>query len=231
VATTARILLVEDNHALARSLADHLAMEGYVVEIANDGPSAIEAAAARPPQLMILDLMLPGLNGYEVLEHIRRQNTAVPVLIVSALGEEGDRVRGFRGGADQYLTKPFGLLEFLERVRLLLRRHQKAAADSARVNSRIGRIEVDFSARRLVRDGCDINVSPRAFDLLIALYEADGRVLSRVGLLQRVWGHRSAVLTRTVDAHIAQLRRAIEDDPSRPRHIITVRKAGYRLQR
>jgi two-component system, OmpR family, alkaline phosphatase synthesis response regulator PhoP len=231
VATTARILLVEDNHALARSLADHLAMEGYVVEIANDGPSAIEAAAARPPQLMILDLMLPGLNGYEVLEHIRRQNTAVPVLIVSALGEEGDRVRGFRGGADQYLTKPFGLLEFLERVRLLLRRHQKAAADSARVNSRIGRIEVDVSARRLVRDGCDINVSPRAFDLLIALYEADGRVLSRVGLLQRVWGHRSAVLTRTVDAHIAQLRRAIEDDPSRPRHIITVRKAGYRLQR
>jgi two-component system, OmpR family, alkaline phosphatase synthesis response regulator PhoP len=231
VGTTARILLVEDNHALARSLADHLAMEGYVVEIANNGPSAIEAAAARPPHLMILDLMLPGLNGYDVLEQVRRYNSVMPVLIVSALGEEGDRVRGFRAGADQYLTKPFGLLEFLERVRLLLRRHNSAGSDSRPPGFCLGRVEVDPSARRVVKDGRDVDIAPRAFDLLITLYEADGEVLSRVELLRRVWGHRGAVLTRTVDAHIAQLRRSIEDDPARPRHVITVRKAGYRLQR
>ena len=224
-----RVLIVEDNQDLAFGLRNNLEIEGYDVEVAEDGPAGLAAARGRRPDLIVLDLMLPGLDGYRVLRQLRDDGLTAPVLILTAKGEEADKVLGFRLGADDYVTKPFGLLELLARVEALLRRSRPAAAPGPRGSLHFGDVNVAISTRSVRRGGQEVPLTPMEFDLLVALLRREGAVASRLELLREVWGHSSAVLTRTVDTHIGELRRKLEQDPANPRHILTVRKAGYRL--
>jgi DNA-binding response OmpR family regulator len=226
------ILIVEDNADLAYGLRNNLEIEGYAVEVAGDGPQGLALARRRRPDLIILDLRLPGLDGYRVLKSLREEHLDMPVLILTAHGQEADKVRGFRLGADDYVTKPFGILELMARVAALLRRAGRPDGEAAaRVRERFGEIEIDPSTRTVFRRRESVALTPMEFDLLLALVRRQGAVVSRLDLLHEVWGHSSAVLTRTVDTHIAELRRKLEDNPAAPRHILTVRKAGYRLER
>jgi two-component system alkaline phosphatase synthesis response regulator PhoP len=224
-----RVLIVEDNHSLAFGLRNNLEIEGYAVDVADDGPSGLAAARKLQPDLIVLDLMIPGMDGYRVLRQIREDGLTMPVLILTARGEEADKVLGFRLGADDYVTKPFGVLELLARVQALLRRSRPGGSSSSHPLQRFGDVEVEPTTRSVRRQGEAVALTPMEFDLLIALLRRQGAVASRLELLKEVWGHSSAVLTRTVDTHIGELRRKLEQDPSTPRHILTVRKAGYRL--
>jgi two-component system, OmpR family, alkaline phosphatase synthesis response regulator PhoP len=229
----ARVLLVEDNADLAAGIRYNLEIEGYHVLLAEDGRTAIAVARTERPDLVILDLMLPELDGFEVLRTLRGDGIIVPVLVLTARGEEADKVRAFRLDADQYLTKPFGLMELLERVRMLLRRAR--ATPHLRLEGgprtlEMGEVRVDLGARRVTRGGAEVPLTPKAYALLVALLERPGEVHSRQELLRTVWGHRGAVLTRTVDSHVAELRRKLEEDPENPRYIHTVWKVGYRLE-
>lgn len=226
------ILIVEDNADLAYGLRNNLEIEGYVVEVSPDGPAGLAQARSARPDLIILDLMLPGLDGYRVLRALREDGLDMPVLILTAHGQEADKVRGFKLGADDYVTKPFGILELVARVAALLRRTGRPERDAAaRARERFGEIEIDPSTRTVYRRREAVPLTPMEFDLLVALVRRRGAVVSRLDLLHEVWGHSSAVLTRTVDTHIAELRRKLEENPAMPRHILTVRKAGYRLER
>jgi len=226
-----RILVIEDNRDLAFGLRNNLEIEGYEVETAENGRMGLETFAKVKPDLVILDLMLPELDGFRVLRSLRRDGHATPVLVLTAKGEEADKVRGLRMGADDYVTKPFGLLELLARVEALLRRTQPARGSaSAPAVERFGTIEVNVAARTVSRASQPVELAPKEFDLLLALLRARGAVVSRLQLLRGVWGYSSAVVSRTVDTHIAELRRKLEDNPASPRHIITVRKTGYRIK-
>ena len=226
-----KILVVEDNLALAEGLAYNLRHEGHDVRIAEDGETAVADSRAWSPDLVILDLMLPKLDGYGVLAAIRETTSDVPVIILSARGEEADKVRGFRLDADQYVTKPFGVLELLERVSALLRRKSRSGVALAPAETlRFGDVVVDVAARTVCRAGEPVTITPKAFELLLALVARGGRVVSRQDLLKEVWGYGAFVLSRTVDSHIAELRRKLEVDPAHPRHIVTVWKVGYRFE-
>jgi DNA-binding response OmpR family regulator len=218
-----RILIVEDNTDLAVGLRNNLEIEGYDVTISENGVMGLDHFRTQHPDLIVLDLMLPELDGYRVLHEIRSSGSAVPVLLLTARSEEADKVRGLRLGADDYVTKPFGILELLARIEALLRRTRPAAM------YRFGAIEVDAARRTVRRDCAPVLLTPMEFDLLIALLRRKGEVVSRIDLLQEVWGHAAAVLTRTVDTHVAELRRKLERDPAAPEFILTARKAGYRL--
>ena len=223
----ARVLVIEDNQELAYGLRNNLEIEGYAVEVAADGATGL-AAAQRGFDLLVLDLMLPGLDGFRVLRAFREHDRQTPVLILTARGEEADKVRGLKLGADDYVTKPFGVLELLARVEALLRRRDQTR--DVRGVLRFGRIEIDRGARLVRRDGLPVSLSPKELDLLLALIGANGAAVSRATLMDRVWGYQADVLSRTVDSHVAELRRKLEADPGRPRHIVTVRKVGYRLE-
>src|SRR4051812_47874772 len=230
-----RVLLIEDNDNLAFGLSRSLEGEGFAVEIAPDGEAGLERARSAPPDLIVLDLMLPGVDGYTLLRTLREEGQKTPVLILTARAEEADKVFGFRLGADDYVTKPFGLAELLERVKALLRRataqgHQEVPA-AAGGGERFGEVAVDAASRTVTRAGAPVSLTPKEFDLLVALLRRRGAVAGRFELLKEVWGHQTEVATRTVDIHVAELRRKLEDDPSSPRHILTVWKAGYRLHR
>jgi len=225
-----RILIVEDNPDLAFGLRNNLEIEGYDITLAEDGVAGLERAREIQPDLIILDLMMPGLDGYRVLRTLREQGDPTPVLILSARGEEADKVRGFRLGADDFVTKPFSLLELLARVEALLRRATGEARKPEADTYRFGEVVVDATAQQVTRAGKVVPLTHREFTLLLALARRPGVVVTRQDLLREVWGHRSAVLSRTVDTHIGELRRKLEQDPAQPRHIVTVRKTGYRLQ-
>ncbi len=227
----ARILVVEDQPEIGTLLAEALRTEGFEVHLVADGREAAPLAQRWTPDLAILDLMLPGLDGFEVLRQLRADHDHLPVIILSARGEEADKIRGFRLDADQYVTKPFSLVELLERVHALLRRRQGPESAPADDVVTFGRVVVDVPARQVTREGEPVALSPKAFDLLLALARRDGAVASRAALLREVWGYQAMVLSRTVDSHVAELRRKLEDDASTPRHILTVFKAGYRFQR
>ncbi len=223
------ILVIEDNHDLAYGLRNNLEIEGYDVAIAPDGESGLRAARNGTPDLVILDLMLPGMDGFRVLRELRNDGVHVPVLILTARGEESDKVRGLRLGADDYVTKPFGVLELLARVEALLRRTRSVSASTEQSVKRFGTIVVDAATRTVHRAGEPVLVTPKELDLLLALIERRGAVASRLELMKKVWGYHDSVLSRTVDTHIAELRRKLEDVPAKPQHILTVRKVGYRL--
>jgi two-component system alkaline phosphatase synthesis response regulator PhoP len=225
-----RILIVEDNPDLAYGLRTGLEIEGYDVQVAEDGETGLDRARGWSPDLVMLDLMLPGMDGYRVLRTLREGGSDVPVLILTARGEEADKVLGFRLGADDYVTKPCGVLELLARVGALLRRSRIAERGSTEGIERFGSVEINPASRTVTKEGTPVALSPKEFDLLLALVRRRGAVASRVELLREVWGHRVEVMTRTVDIHIAELRRKLEHDPSQPRHILTVWKAGYRLE-
>jgi DNA-binding response OmpR family regulator len=226
-----RILIVEDNRNLATGLRNNLEIEGYEVRVAADGTTGLALARSVAPDLIVLDLMLPGMDGYRVLRTLRDEGVDTPVLILSARGEETDKVLGFHLGADDYVAKPFGLLELLARVDALLRR---AAAGRAKnkLTERVafGDVEVDPGTHDVRRGGAPVTLRPKEYDLLIALLQRRGQVVSRGQLLEEVWGYSGEVYSRTVDTHVAELRRKLEDNAAEPRHILTVRKTGYRIQ-
>lgn len=227
----ARILLVEDNADLAEGLRYNLELEGYDVIVADDGETGLDKALTARPDLIILDAMLPRLDGFQVLRRLRGESNDTPVLMLTALGEEEDKVRGFRLDVDQYVTKPFHLIELLERVKSLLRRKDaRGRKRDARAPIEFGQVRVDPAKRTAHVGGEEVSLTPRAFDLMLALIEKRGAVASRQELLRDVWGHRGLVMTRTVDSHIKELRKKLERDPSQPEHFITVWKVGYRFQ-
>ncbi len=224
-----RVLVVEDNHTLALGVANNLRFEGYDVAVAEDGEAAIQLVSTFGPHVLVLDLMLPKVDGYEVLRRLRDAGNEVPVLILTALGDEVDRVRGFRAGADQYLTKPFSVVELMARVAALLRRRQATHAPSDGL-LRFGDVTIDPERATVTRERKNVSLTPRAYQLLLSLVRHNGAVVTRQSLLREVWGYDQSVVTRTVDAHIAELRRKLEADPASPKHIVTVWKRGYRLQ-
>ena len=228
------VLVVEDNPDLAYGLRNSLEIAGYDVTVASDGVSGVLRAREIDPDLIVLDLMLPGMDGYRVLKTLRDEGRAVPVLILTARGEEGDKVLGFRMGADDYVTKPFGVLELLARIEALLRRTRNwrgaSSPPAAPTIERFGDVEVDVGARTVRRGTERVELTPKEFDLLIALLRRQGRVISRNELLRAVWGYSASVVSRTVDTHVAELRRKLEPDATEPRHILTVWKVGYKFQ-
>jgi len=226
-----RILLIEDNDDLAFGLRNNLEIEGHDVEVANDGTKGLARARRSSADLIILDLMLPGTDGFRVLRALRQEGSKVPILILTARGEEADKVRGLKLGGDDYVTKPFGLLELLARVEALLRRGRLPnEVPPALAIERFGSIEIDCATRTVTKDGTPVELAPKEYDLLLALARRRGAVSSRLELMREVWGYADAVITRTIDTHVAELRRKLERDPAAPRHILTVRKVGYRLK-
>jgi len=229
-----RILVIEDNADLAFGLRNNLEIEGYEVEVSGDGAAGLERARRSPPDLLILDLMLPKLDGFRVLKAIRQDALAMPVLILTARGEEADKVRGLKLGADDYVTKPFGVLEILARVEALLRRRPDLPNEKrpgrAPKAERFGDVVIDLASRTVSRAGRDVEIAPKEYELLVELVSRRGAVVSRQELMREVWGYSDAVISRTIDTHIAELRRKLEADPAAPRHILTVRKVGYRLK-
>ena len=227
-----RILIIEDNVDLAQGLANNLEIEGFGVDVVHDGAEGLARARAVSPDLVILDLALPSLDGYRVLASLRNEKNDVPVLILTARSDETDKVRGFRYGADDYVTKPFGLLELLGRVYALLRRagsSNSARGPSSAERVRFGEIEVRPGTHEVYRRGFPVSLRPKEFELLMALLRRRGNIVSRLDLLREVWGYDADVVSRTVDTHVAELRRKLEDDPANPMYIRTVRKAGYRV--
>ena len=228
-----RVLVVEDSPDLAFGLRTNLEIEGYEIRVAGDGRTALREFDEFRPDLIVLDLMIPELNGFGVLQAVRERGSNVPVLILSATAEETAKIRGFRLGADDFVTKPFSVLELLARIEALLRRARGSEAPpAAAAVSRFSfaDVEIDLASRRVYRLGELVDLSPKAYDLLVALMTRRGGVVRREELLREVWGHRREISTRTVDAHIVELRRKLEEDAANPRHFLTVRKAGYRFQ-
>lgn len=239
VAADRSILIIEDNETLALGLRTSLEVEGYKVECVTDGNDGLAWLEQHNPDLVVLDLMLPGLNGFEVLRRYRARGGAAAVLILSARDQEVDKVQGFRIGADEYVVKPVGVLEFLARVEAIIRRLTPAARGSAgtgdggaRVSQpRFSDVIVDLRTRTVLRAGKPVELSPMEFDFLAFLIESGGDIVSRDTLMRQVWRYSLGVTSRTVDQHVARLRNKLEPDPAQPRHLITVRKAGYRFQR
>lgn len=226
-----QILLIEDNEDLAFGLRTALENEGFAVAIAGDGAAGLTQATRDPVDLIILDLMLPKMDGYRLLRSLRGAGIDAPVLVLTAKGEEANKVQAFSIGGDDYVTKPFGVLELIARVKALLRRTRGKEAPPIPAVERFGEIEVNPASRTVYRGGQLVSLSPREFDLLLALVRRRGAAASRADLLREVWQYQTGVVSRTIDIHIAELRRKLEPDPADPRHIRTVWKVGYRLER
>jgi DNA-binding response OmpR family regulator len=223
-----RILLVEDEPGLRRTLKDLLASSGYNVETSQDGADAQNRAEAEAFDLIVLDVMLPSRNGFDVAKALRKNGIQTPILMLTARSELNNKVQGFKSGADDYLTKPFEPSELLVRIEALIRR-----ADTA-VRKRLTTCEVhgmsfDFSKARMTKKGQVISLSERECRLLQHLMESQGEVVTRDELLQEVWGYSEAPMTRTVDVHISWLRQKLEEDPTNPQYIVTVHGQGYRF--
>ena len=213
-----RVLVVEDNEALASGLRHNLEFEGYEVVVAPDAATGLAAAQAHAPDLIILDLMLPGFDGYRVIRTLRGEGIETPILVLTARGEETDKVKGLRLGADDYVTKPFGAMELIARVEALLRRSRVSGPAPAVVPvlDRFGAVEVNRTARTVKRGGEPVPLTPKEFDLLVALMDRAGAVVPRSDLLSAVWGYQPDVSTRTVDLHVFELRAKLEPNPAQP---------------
>jgi len=223
-----RILLVEDAPGLRLTLSDRLASEGYVVAAAGSGSAALARLSTEPCDLVVLDVMLPDTSGFEVCRELRQRGLETPVLMLTARGEVADRVEGLRLGADDYLVKPFAMAELLARVEARLRRDAAPPPDPSAAY-RFGDVEVDLGRSAVQRAGAPVALSAKEFQLLRHLIRQKGATLSREELLADVWGYDEAPTTRTVDVHVAWLRRKLEPSPRRPRHILTVHGRGYRF--
>jgi DNA-binding response OmpR family regulator len=224
-----RLLVIEDEAPMRTALVETLKAEGYRVLSAADGVSGLELACTEPFDLVLLDVMMPGLDGFAVCRDLRQRGRAMPVLMLTAKGQVDDRVEGLDSGADDYLVKPFSLKELLARVRALLRRRERDDAIGDRLV--IGDAVIDFTKRLLARDGSRHELSEKETGMLRLLATHAGETVSREKFLDVVWGYHAYPSTRTVDNFIAALRAKLEADPANPRHLITVRGAGYRLER
>jgi len=221
-----RILVVEDEPAIAQALEDDLTLEGYQVVVVRDGRVAVKTALEEPFDAILLDIMLPGKDGFEVCRELRRHGSRTPILMLTARTQESDKVLGLETGADDYVTKPFGVRELRARVAALLRRSQGGAALPT---VRIGEAEVDFSRGEIRRGGSAAPLTPIEFRLLQAFVRARGRILTREQLVSDAWGPNTFVSDRVVDNHIGSLRKKLEPDAAEPRHLKNVRGLGYRL--
>lgn len=226
-ATRARILIVEDDAAIREGLELNLSLEGHVCAVAVDGEQAIACLSRQPFDLVLLDVMLPGRNGFEVLRSIRYDRPELPVLLLTARNEEADKILGLELGADDYIVKPFGLGELRARIRSALRRAGLQHGVSQPLRA-FGDVDVDREAHRVRRHGEEVPMTAREFALLLHFLDNPERVLSRDALLRRVWGLEHATL-RTVDNFVMRLRQKLEPDPDAPRHLVTVRGVGYRF--
>jgi DNA-binding response OmpR family regulator len=221
-----RILIVDDEPEMLRGLEDNLQFEGYQTVTAGDGKKGLALALSEAPDLILLDVMMPGMSGWDVCRELRRRGVDVPIIMLTARGEETDRVRGLELGADDYVTKPFSLRELLARVRAVLRRpgprqkFEELAFGDVRVHPR---------GRRVTRAGREVRLTRKEYDLLVYLAVHQGDVVTRERLLDEVWGYERFPTTRTVDTHVLRLRRKLEADPDRPRFIHTVHGQGYRF--
>ena len=227
----ARVLIVDDEATLTDTIRYNLRREGYEVHVAGDGIEALRLARASAPDLVVLDLMLPGLDGLEVCHQLRREST-VPILMLSAKDEEVDKIVGLEVGADDYMTKAFSMRELLARIRAMLRRSrmaQQASDADGPQPERSGDLEVNPLTRRVTLGERVLQLKPKEFDLLVYLMQQRGRVMTRDRLLEKVWGYTFGGDTRTVDVHIRWLREKIEEDPSAPRRLETIRGVGYRF--
>lgn len=228
----AKILMIDDDAKLCRLVKEYLEPMGYEVETAHTGPAGLEKVLVETYQAVILDVMLPGMDGFEVLRQIRR-SSVVPVLMLTALGDESDRIVGLEIGADDYLPKTFSTRELLARLRAVIRRSQISASQPQTETEEliVNELRVNASARRASLDGQSLTLTPVEFDLLFCLARAADRVLSRDQLLDEISGRNYEVFDRSIDVHISSLRRKLGDDPKNPRFIKTVRSAGYMLIR
>ena len=224
-----RILVVEDDAAILRGLKDNLAAESYDVVTAADGAEGLRLCQEREPDLIILDLMLPKLSGYEICRKLRDQGRNVPILMLTARGDEADRILGLDLGADDYVGKPFSVRELLARVRALLRRSDPQRAPLDQLT--FGDVVVDFIQYEARKKGQPVEMTAKEFGVLRYLAVRAGEVIQRQQLLEEVWGYENFPTTRTVDNHIASLRAKLEDDPAEPRHLLTVHGVGYKFVR
>jgi two-component system alkaline phosphatase synthesis response regulator PhoP len=221
------VLVIEDDESISMGLEMNLSAEGYSVLLAEDGERGLSIAREIDVDLVILDVMLPRLNGFELLRMLRSEHQMMPIIMLSARGAEMDKVMGLELGAEDYITKPFSLAELLARVKAVLRRDAIARRDDAQL--RAGELEVNASTREVRRRGALVELTATEFDVLLCLIEADGRVLSREQIQAAVWGPTHHGTPRTVDNFILQLRSKLEDSPTAPHHILTVRGVGYRF--
>ena len=223
-----RILLVEDEPSLVLTLSDRLVSEGYRIETAGDGDTALSRALEEPFDLIILDVLLPGRDGFEVCRELRSRGSQVPVLMLTARSQVVDRVVGLKLGADDYLTKPFEMIELLARVEALLRRGRAPVLTAG--NYAFGDVRVDFRRAEVFRNGEPVPLSAMEFKLLAYFIENRGALVSRDELLDKVWGYDAMPVTRTVDVHVGSLRQKLEVDPRQPRHFLTVQGLGYKFR-
>jgi DNA-binding response OmpR family regulator len=225
--TTLKILIIEDEENMVEGLRFNLEVRDYLVIAALDGEAGLIKAEEEQPDLVILDLMLPGLNGYEVCKRLKETHPELPIVMLTAKSQEADIVTGLYLGADDYITKPFSVLELLARINALLRRSRADPTITEIV--RIGDLEINFKKYRALKQGKALELSPREFEILQYLLERKGEVVSREDLLNQVWGYESFPYTRTIDAHIAALRKKIEETPDKPVLIITIHGKGYKF--
>jgi DNA-binding response OmpR family regulator len=221
------ILVVEDDSSILRGLRDNLQFEGYKVLEAIDGNTGLKMALEQAPDLLLLDIMLPGMNGHEICRKVKSRDPHLPVIMITARDAEMDKVSGLDLGADDYITKPFSIPELMARIRAVLRRYdQQQGIGDALV---FGRIKIDFKKFQAFRDDVEIKLTSREFDIMKYFAEHQGEVVHRHDLLNEVWGYDSLPTTRTVDNFILDLRKKLEDDPANPKYIISIRGVGYRF--
>ena len=223
----AKVLIIEDEPNMVLGLKDSCEYEGYEVAVARDGKEGLEKASTEKPDIILLDVMLPLMSGLDVCRTLRNRGFEIPILMLTARGEEMDKVVGLEVGADDYVTKPFSIKELLARVRAHLRRSSKQLVELESFS--FGDVELNFKKLTARKGGQALDVSAREFEILRYLIRHRGETVTRDQLLDEVWGYRSTPVTRTVDNHIARLRQKIEQDPSEPQHIITVHRLGYRF--
>ena len=220
------VLIIEDDATLLRGLIDNFQMQGYRVASAQDGQQGLAAALSDPPDVILLDIMLPKRNGYEICREIRRRKLDMPIIMLTAKGEEEDIIRGLEMGADDYVTKPFGIRELLARVKAFLRRRE--TPDEGR--RQFGTCEFEFASKKLFRDGEEVQLTSKERSLLEYFLRRSGRALTRGDILDTVWGRSVIVGTRSVDRCVTTLRSKIESDPAHPTLIKTIRDIGYRFE-
>ncbi len=222
-----KVLIVEDDQAMAVALRDGFTYEGYAVQVARDGQTGLKLAGEKGLDLVILDVMLPRLSGLDVCRQLRSSGNNTPIIMLTARGQEIDKVLGLKTGADDYVTKPFSFLELMARVEAVLRRAAKPSEQVETVE--FGDVAVNFKTFEATKGGRPVELSPREFKMMRYFVEHRGEVVSRDQLLDHVWGYEGLPLTRTVDMHIAKLRQKIEDTPGDPHYIVTVHRVGYKF--
>jgi two-component system, OmpR family, alkaline phosphatase synthesis response regulator PhoP len=224
----ARILIVEDSRDVAHGLRRNLEAAGHHVYVAMTGRTGLDRARQAIPDLVVLDFLLPGMDGRDVLATLRREGFAMPVLALTAVDAEREKVRALDLGADDYVTKPFGLHELMARIRTLLRRGERAIGERDSIY-RLGQVVIDATTHQVSKQGRALALRPKEYELLLALVRRRGSVATRRDLMTEVWGYAADAMSRTLDAHIAMLRRKLEPDASHPRLLLTVRSVGYRV--